>query len=620
MSDFQQAPQPAPQPQIQPQTQPQPQPQPAPTELQKHHVHHSYIWLGSLRTAFMLLAIVAFSSFSAIIGAISDGESITRSDIPVIMIVIGAVIVGVIVLVALIAAYQVVSYKHLYYELGPEEFNLYSGILNKKRVHVPYQRIQSVDQRATLVQRIFGVCSVSIDTAGGAANKAVMVPYVQKTQAEELRRELFARKQYVVAVQNGAAPEAAAAAVAVAAGVAPQQAHEDANILDAPAEIWQDVRGVFGGAAVDTGRVTYEYGMSNKELVFTGLSNNTAFFVVVIGIIGAVTQFMGEMAPILSGTMEPLVGNVVATSVQLFGGSLIAAGVAAFLAASLVLWLLSAIGACISYGGFRACRRDNRIEVEHGLLQHRFQGVDVDRVQSVVVKQSFIRRLLGYCELSLGKIDAAAEGSEDQQKSLNQQGLVIHPFVKMTRVPEILAGIIPEFADVPTENIPVAPVGLRRAIIRRCVIQGTGFWFAILVAVGQIAVNVLANPAVPDEAMALFFVNNGALFGYALAVVLLILDAVGAVLWFRGSGFAYNERFMQVSNGGFARETISFPRKKIQYGYTKTNPFQRNAGTATINARTAAGVGGTTIRLIDAREDDARAWLTWMEPHGVMIQ
>lgn len=618
MTDFQQAPQPQPQPQ------PQLQPQPAPRELQKHHVHHSYIWLGSLRTAFMLLVVVAFSSFSAIIGAISDGEVITRGDIPTLVLIIGAVIVGIVVLVALIAVYQVISYKHLYYELGPEEFNLYSGILNKKRVHVPYQRIQSVDQRATLIQRIFGVCSVSIDTAGGASNKAVMVPYVQKTQAEELRRELFARKQYVVAVQNGAASEAeaAAAAVAVAAGAVPQGAHEaaNANVLDAPAEIWQDVRGVFGGAAVDTGRVTYEYGMSNKELIFTGLSNNTAFFVVVIGIVGALAQFMGEMAPLLSGTMEPLVGNVVGASVQLFGGNLIAAGVAAFVGASLVLWLLSAIGACISYGGFRACRRDNRIEVEHGLLQHRFQGVDVDRVQSVVVKQSFIRRLLGYCELSLGKIDAAAEGSDDQQKSLNQQGLVIHPFVKMTRVPEILAGIIPEFADVPTDNIPVAPVGLRRAIIRRCLIQGTGFWLAVLVAVGQIAVNVLTNPAVPDEAMTLFFVNNGALFGYALAVVLLILDAVGAVLWFRGSGFAYNERFMQVSNGGFARETISFPRKKIQFGYTKTNPFQRNAGTATVSARTAAGIGGTTIRLIDAREDDARAWLAWLKPHGNVIQ
>ena len=610
MSDYQQAP-------LQSQPETQPQPQPAAVELQKHHVHHSYIWLGSLRTVFMLLVIVVFSSFSSIIGAISGGEVIARGDVLAVVLSIGLVLVGVIVLVALVAIYQAVSYKHLYYELGPEEFNLHSGIFNKKRVHVPYQRIQSVDQRASLIQRIFGVCSVSIDTAGGAANKAVVVPYVRKTQAEELRRELFARKQYVVAVQNGATP---AAAVAAVAGVFPQAAHEGSNVLDAPAEIWQDVRGVFGGASVDTGRVTYEYGMSNKELIFTGLSNGTAFFVVVIGIFAAVVQFMGEMAPILTGSMEPLVGNVVATSAQLFGGSVIAAGVAAFLGASIVLWVVSAIGTCISYGGFRACRRDSRIEVEHGLLQHRFQGVDVARVQSVVVKQSFIRRLLGYCELSLGKIDAATEGSEDQKQGLSQQGLVIHPFVKMSRVPEILAGIIPEFADVPTDNIPVAPVGLRRALVRRCIIQGTGFWLAILVAAGQIVVNIFANPAVPDQASMLFFVNNGALLGYALSVLLLILDAVGAVLWFRGSGFAYNERFMQVSNGGFARETISFPRKKIQFGYTKTNPFQRNAGTSTVSARTAAGIGGTTIRLVDARDEDARAWLAWLKPRGNVIQ
>ena len=36
--------------------------------------------------------------------------------------------------------------------------------------------------------------------------------------------------------------------------------------------------------------------------------------------------------------------------------------------------------------------RGNRIEVEHGLLQHRIRGVDVDRVQSIIVKQSVIRR------------------------------------------------------------------------------------------------------------------------------------------------------------------------------------------------------------------------------------
>lgn len=60
----------------------------------------------------------------------------------------------------------------------------------------------------------------------------------------------------------------------------------------------------------------------------------------------------------------------------------------------LVVWILSVIGSCIGYGGFRARRRESRIEVEYGLLQHTFQGVDIERVQAVVVTQSFIRRLL----------------------------------------------------------------------------------------------------------------------------------------------------------------------------------------------------------------------------------
>lgn len=630
MTDYPQAPQPQPVPQ---QSQPQPQaPQPSlqpdvVQQPQRRHVHHSYIWLGSIQAAIAIFVVMLISLFSSFVGALSEGDSVRPGDVPVLMMVIGACLLGFLLLTGFIYLIRWWSYKHLYYELGPEEFNLYSGIFNKKRVHVPYQRIQSVDQRASLLQRIFGVCTLSIDTAGGAANKAVQVSYVQKTQAEELRRELFARKQYVVAVQNGVAPAVAAQAASVAAGVVAAPApgvsgapapvvSGEGNVLDAPAEIWDDIRGVFGGAAVDTGRVTYEYGLSNKELIFTGLSNNTAFLVVVVGIVCVVSQFMEGLIPVFMNSMN----TVVATGVSLFGGNVIAAGVAAFLLASVVLWVLSAAGTCIAFGGFRARRRDSRIEVERGLLQHQFQGVDIDRVQSVVVRQSFIRRLLGYCELSLGKIDAGSENQEDQQKSLNQQGVIIHPFVKLNRVPEILAGIVPEFADVPVENTPVAPVALRRALIRRCIIQGDGFWLAVIIVIAQVCANVFVDPTMPDQAATLGYLNMGAYVGYVLCVVLFVLDAVGAVLWFRGSGFAYNERFMQVSNGGFSRETISFPRKKIQFGYTKTNPFQRNAGTATINARTAAGVGGTTIRLIDAREDDALAWLSWLKPHGNVIQ
>lgn len=574
--------------------------------------------------------VVLVSGFSGFVGALADGETI-GDDLPLLMLVIGAIVLGLVLIIGLVALFQWLSYKHLYYIIGPEEFNLYSGIFNKKRVHVPYQRIQSVDQRASLLQRVFGVCTVSIDTAGGSNNKAVQVPYVQKSQAEQLRTELFARKQYATAVQEGMAPQEAAVAVAAASGVVLPQAgaagqaavagaagQAPHNVLDAPAEIWTDVRGVFGGSAVDTGKVTYEYGLTNKELLFTGLSNNTAFVLVILGILGGAAQFASQMAPVLTGMVDPLVGQFMLLSGQLFGGNLVAAGVALVLVIAAVMWLLSIVGSAISFGGFRACRRDNRIEVERGLLQHQFQGVSVDRVQSVIVKQSFIRRLLGYCELSLGKIDAAAESSDEQQKSLSQ-GLVVHPFVKMSRVPEILAGLVPEFAGVPVESTPVAPVALRRALIRRGIIQGTGLWLAVIIVIGQLCSNAFIVPD-GDGVIALFYINTGAFIGYALCLVLFVLDLVGAVLWFRGSGFAYNEHFMQVSNGGFARETVSFPRKKIQFGYTKTNPFQRRARTATVSARTAAGIGGTTIRLIDVCEEDARSWLDWLKPRGNVVE
>lgn len=609
--------------------QPLPQ-QPMPQEPPRHHVHHSYIWLGSIQAGAAMFFVVLVSGFSGFVGALADGETI-GDDLPLLMLVIGAIVLGLVLIIGLVALFQWLSYKHLYYIIGPEEFNLYSGIFNKKRVHVPYQRIQSVDQRASLLQRVFGVCTVSIDTAGGSNNKAVQVPYVQKSQAEQLRTELFARKQYATAVQEGMAPQEAAVAVAAASGVVLPQAgaagqaavagsagQAPHNVLDAPAEIWTDVRGVFGGSAVDTGKVTYEYGLTNKELLFTGLSNNTAFVLVILGILGGAAQFASQMAPVLTGMVDPLVGQFMLLSGQLFGGNLVAAGVALVLVIAAVMWLLSIVGSAISFGGFRACRRDNRIEVERGLLQHQFQGVSVDRVQSVIVKQSFIRRLLGYCELSLGKIDAAAESSDEQQKSLSQ-GLVVHPFVKMSRVPEILAGLVPEFAGVPVESTPVAPGALRRALIRRGIIQGTGLWLAVIIAIGQLCSNAFIVPD-GDGVIALFYINTGAFIGYALCLVLFVLDLVGAVLWFRGSGFAYNEHFMQVSNGGFARETVSFPRKKIQFGYTKTNPFQRRARTATVSARTAAGVGGTTIRLIDVCEEDARSWLDWLKPRGNVVE
>ena len=599
-----------------------------PAEPPRHYVHHSYIWLGSLRSAGIIIVALGISLFSSMIGSFFEGAG--RVDGFIVMVAGLGIAASIVVIFLLCLLYQWWSYKHLWYELGDEEFSLYSGIFNKKRVHVPYQRVQSVDQHASLLQRLFGVCTVNVDTAGGASHTAVTVPYLRKDQAEHLRMELYLHKRRILGL--GEEPPIASTNVApVPAGddarvppavpqgyvaVAPNVASvgQPGNVLDIGAEVWDDVRGVFAGDAVNMGASSYEYGLTNKELILTGLSNNTGFVLALIGVLATVFQVVGGAMDVAGDAAGAVADAALTAGSALLGGNMVLFGIVICIITVAIMWAVSVAGTCIQFGGFKARRRGNRIEIEHGLLQHRIRGVDVDRVQSVIVKQGVIRRLLGYCELSLGKIDATDTSQGDQTQTTIQQGMVIHPFVKVDRVPEILDGIIPEFADAPAAETGLAPAALRRAIIRRGILQGAGFWIAVCVAVFQIVVNLVWHPTAPVEQMMLSYANVGAYAAYAVCLIIFVLEVISAVMWAKGSGFAFNRRFMRVVNSGLGCESVLFPRRKIQFGYTKTNPFQRRAKTATIAARTAAGTGGTTVRLIDVCEDDALTWLDWVRP------
>lgn len=578
----------------------------------KHRVHHSYIWLQGIRVTLILIFATAISFFSSIAGVVAEYGASSEAQLAITVTVL-ICIASVVVIAAIVFGLQWWSYRHLYYVLTPDEFDLHSGIFNKKRVHVPYDKVQSVDQKASLLQRIAGVCTVYIDTAGGASNKAIVVPYVTKHDAEWLRSELFARK--TASLQADApAHEEASAPVRRDAG----------NVLDAGQQVWDELGGVFAGDAFDSGAASFEYGLTNKELILAGISNKTSFVWILFLVVLFLMQAIGFVAELVPSQGADIADGVA----QGFGSYLVSAGIGMLLAlavpAIVVIWVGSVIASCINFGGFRASRRGRRIEVQHGLLQHTFQGIDIDRVQAVIVRQSFVRRLIGYCEISLAKVEANAAGDENKSRNAqSRNGVVVHPFAKLSDVPEILAGLVPEFEDVPTMQRPVAPVALRRALTRRCIVQGVGFWFALCV----FAFQVIMTAACSSDPVRLYYfenyfvtideldvVNSICVVCYALALVFTVTSAIGAVLWSRSSSFAFNARFMQVTNGGFSIEKAIFPRQKIQFGYAKTNPLQRAAHTATVKARTAAGIGGLTFTLIDATESDACEWLAWLEP------
>ncbi len=588
------------------------------------HVHHSYIWLGGIGIVGAVVGTLILSSINVIIATIIGfGES---SSFVVVATLIGA-ICGIVMLSVFIFILRWWSWRHLFCEIGEKEFTLSSGIFNKKCVHVPYRRVQSVDLSASLIQRVLGICTLSIDTAGGVANKAVIVPYVQRFVAERIRAELFSRKLSALAeVDKNEAVSAAKSErhilpslQAVAADGSPTA------LLDAPAELWKDMPAPFAGeSAYADLSVSYEYGLSNKELLLTSLSNASVVGFVLVICASLIAYFV---APTFFGLLDLDVFTPDASSVtvQMFGVGIPMLVTVGVVAVAIVTWMLSVLGICVSFGGFRARRCANRIEVERGLLQHQASSIDIDRVQSVIIKQGFIRRLIGYCELSLGKIDASSVDEKYSQQHMSAvSGFVVHPCVKLDRVPEILNGLVPDYADVPVDLHPLPRIALRRAIMRRAFLYGSGLWLAVTTSIIMVFLllaysnpelaTVWHDPAIYEAQEVLAYVAAGLVILYVLSFMLFVIDVVGAFLWFQYSGFAYNERFMCISNGGFSCNSISFPRQKIQFGYTCANPLQRLAETVTICVRTAAGVRGTTTCLIDVALPEATAWLSWLEP------
>lgn len=626
---------------------------PDPLRPGSRRVHHSYIWLGGLSdVGAVALAIVlaAAGSFSSLL-----------DEMPLFMALAvagGIALAAIAALALLFLGGKWIAWRRLGYELTPVELTVFSGVINKRRHHVPYGRVQSVNQQAGVLQRIVGICNVKIDTAGGAANEAVVLRYMRTSDAEALRAELFRRKKVLAAggvldefgnafIGGSVVPSAwmaacaggnvaavrrafggAQAAESVDGATAqPGLAHQTSgNVLDAADEILGDVRGVFGGAEVATGAVSYEAGLTNKELLFAGLSGAAGRFgVIVAGIVG----LAASAAQFFSNNIDLWIESALEGSqaaVDAAGGDAAAALGAAFASIAwqvalwailsvAALWLFSVVGTAVQYGGFRVRRRENRVEVEHGLLQRTFHGVDVDRVQTLVVRQSFVRRLMGYCELTVGKVDAAA--SDGQEGADQARGMVIHPFVKTSRIPELVGGLLPEFADMPARTASPAPVALRRAVVRKAMLRSFMFWATLAWGAVLAACELIARcDASFAEQVSLPLLETGWAACAAVFVIAFALNVIDAVLWHRESFLGYDDRFMIVVNGGLSSTTSVFPRRKIQFAYVKTNPFQRHAGVAIVNARTASGVGGTTERLWDLAIADADAWMDWARPRG----
>jgi putative membrane protein len=616
-----------------------------------HRVHPAHMIISTLR----LLAGI-FIAF--VFGLPSVYASLSYADLDAglfgVILLGGGALFLVITVLAIVFAY--LSYRRFLWEITESDIHIYSGIIFKKQVHIPFARVQSIDFNATVIDRILGLVKLKIETAGGASNKGVLIPALKLGEAEALRAEVFARKRGSEQRQEAAlrqkiaeakiatgkmptsveaeaeatprfdpqtgqplpsVPAPAAAAVprfdpqtgallpgAFPAPVAGEASKADALVQGVGDEV-ASLRGVFAEEYREEAPVEYEYGLRAKELLLASLSGdrNIVVFTVFVGVLAQLWQFIANTSlgdKTLRAVGDVVTGQTTSTVITLF--------VVTFVIIFIAALFLGVLSTAISYGAFKARRRGGRIEVERGLLSRQYKGVSISRIQAVELRQGFIRRLIGYTELKLLTIDSADAGNQQQNaQALQESGLTVHPFIKLSRVPEVLSGLLPELNNRPApEELRHLPlVSLRRSLIRKGIIPTLLY---ALIGAAITALFLLFSSA-PDAINQMILVTL-----WILLALLSLLGIIGSILWYRHAAYAHNLRVFTVRQGSYGMVTTIVPRRKIQWAATLQNPLQRFSGVATISATTAAGTGGTTLTLRDVAADEANEYLDWLRP------
>ena len=114
--------------------------------------------------------------------------------------VIGSLLVLLVVLIVVLAfVWAKLTYHFYRYELREDGFRKEHGVIWKKYVTIPYDRIQNVDIHRGVIARLLGISDIQVQTAGGitvssyGAFSEGRLPGIDKNTAEQMRDALVAK-------------------------------------------------------------------------------------------------------------------------------------------------------------------------------------------------------------------------------------------------------------------------------------------------------------------------------------------------------------------------------------------------------------------------------------------
>jgi putative membrane protein len=291
----------------------------------ERHLHPAAMLIGAIKTIRRWVSALVFPGIAFLV---SQGLSLWTMTL---------FLFGILVVAALAALWGFLSWRATTYEVTGSAFRLRQGVFQKNERTIPLEHVQSVDTVQGIIQRVFGVVEVRIETAGGGASEPdASLSALDREAAEALRREIEGSRR------------------------------ERSEEVEGPTILRR---------------------LSTRELLVAGATSGQIG--IALSLLAVGSQFLDNFFS------EEFVRSLVET----FAPNWLMVVLIVVPAGALLAWLLAIAGTVLAYAGFTLSREGNFLYIKRGLVERREATIPLARIQAVRISEGVLRQPFGLASL-----------------------------------------------------------------------------------------------------------------------------------------------------------------------------------------------------------------------------
>lgn len=288
-----------------------------------------------------------------------------------------------VIIIALILS-SIISWWKFTYRIESGELRIEHGLFVRKKRYIPIERIQTINSSAGIIQQLFGLVKLKVETAGGDLQAEAELTAISKKEADRIRKALALHKQTLSPNKEEVAIEE-----------------------------------------------TYSnkiYTMGTRDLIVAA-STSSGIGVVLSASFAFLSQF-DELIPY---------DQIVDRFEFLANASITVYAVLAFIA-FFIAWIFSIVGMLLKYAFFTVKKSEKELMISRGIFEKHQLTIPNDRIQAIRISENLIRQPLGYATVF---IESASGSVGDDGVSS-----ILFPLIKKKRIPEFLSEFTPDFQHI----------------------------------------------------------------------------------------------------------------------------------------------------------------------------